>query len=86
MTEAPPSDPGWNWQTTYTTLPEDFFDAAKAAPAPDPRTELFNAPLAGELGLNPAALEGKAGAATFTGQTLPPDTTPIAQALSLIHI
>ena len=80
MTDASPSDPGWNWQTTYTDLPEDFFDAAKAAPAPDPRTELFNTPLARAMGLNPAALEGKAGAATFTGQTLPPDTTPIAQA------
>ena len=72
--------PGFNWQTTYTGLPEGFSEAAQAAPAPDPRTVLLNEPLARELGLDPAALGAEAGAAVFTGQTIPPGATPIAQA------
>ena len=76
----PDAAPGWNWHTTYRDLPEGFSEPAQAAAAPQPRTVFFNAPLASALGLNPVALEDEAGAAVFTGQSIPPGATPMAQA------
>ena len=50
------------------------------APAPAPRVLFFNAPLADELGLDTAALQGEAAAALFAGNTLPETARPVAQA------
>jgi len=74
------ASPGFNWQTTYADLPEGFSDPADAAPAPDPQTVVLNEPLARDLGLDAAALSGETGAAVFTGQSIPPGATPVAQA------
>lgn len=79
-TSTAASAPGWNWHTTYTDLPEGFSEPAEAASAPEPRTVLLNTPLATELGLDADELAGDAGAAVFTGQSIPPGATPIAQA------
>ncbi len=48
--------------------------------APAPRSLFFNTPLAEELGLDTAALEGEAGAALFSGNALPGGAEPVAQA------
>jgi uncharacterized protein YdiU (UPF0061 family) len=50
--------------------------AAVAAPA----LLFFNAPLAAELGLDAAALQGPAGAAVFAGNLVPEGAEPVAQA------
>ncbi len=52
----------------------------KPATAPAPRLLFLNADLAGQLGLDAAALSGDEGAALFAGNTLPEGTQPIAQA------
>lgn len=54
--------------------------AWKPAAAPAPRLLFLNDPLAGELGLDPAALRGADPAALFAGNVLPEGAEPIAQA------
>lgn len=53
---------------------------AQPATAPAPRLLFLNEPLATELGLDTAALQGDDGAALFAGNALPTDAQPIAQA------
>jgi len=50
------------------------------AQVPAPRLCFLNGPLAVELGLDPAALAGEAGAAMFAGNRLPEGAEPVAQA------
>ena len=50
------------------------------AKAPAPQLLFLNAELAGQLGLDAAALSGDEGAALFAGNTLPEGAQPIAQA------
>ncbi len=50
------------------------------APAPAPRLLWLNRPLAGELGLDQAALAGPAGLAMLSGNRLPDGADPLAQA------
>ncbi|MEO7007759.1 MAG: protein adenylyltransferase SelO [Caldimonas sp.] len=45
-----------------------------------PKLLFFNAPLAGELGLDVAMLSGESGTALFAGNTVPEGAEPIAQA------
>lgn len=52
----------------------------KPAAVPAPRLLFLNEPLAGELGLDAAALRGPEGAALFAGNLLPEGAEPIAQA------
>ncbi|AOW15916.1 hypothetical protein LPB72_21305 [Hydrogenophaga crassostreae] len=49
-------------------------------PAPKPQLMALNAELAGELGLNIGALAGADGLAVLSGQALPSDASPVAQA------
>jgi len=57
-----------------------FHVSWKPAVPPEPRLVKFNAPLARDLGLDAAVLEGTAGTAIFSGAALPEGATPIAQA------
>ena len=52
----------------------------KPAAVPEPRLLFLNRPLAEELGLDPAALEGPEGAQVLSGAALPAGAEPIAQA------
>ncbi len=54
--------------------------AAQPAPAPAPRLLFLNDALCDELGIDRAALAGDAGAALFTGNTVPNGAEPLAQA------
>ena len=54
--------------------------AWQPARAPAPRLLFLNEVLAAELGLDPAALQGEAGAQLFSGNALPAGAEPIAQA------
>lgn len=71
---------GWNFDTTYTSLPRPFFRRVAAAKAPEPRLILLNENLARELGLDPEALRGERGAALFSGNEPPPGADSLAMA------
>jgi uncharacterized protein YdiU (UPF0061 family) len=71
---------GWNLECTYTSLPKAFFEPAMPARVTAPKTVLVNHQLAAELGLNLDALPEARVAALFSGQELPPNAQPIAQA------
>jgi serine/tyrosine/threonine adenylyltransferase len=70
----------FGFDNTYSRDLPRAFVAWKPAPVPAPRLLYFNAELAGELGLHADALRGDPGAAVFSGNALPGDAEPIAQA------
>jgi serine/tyrosine/threonine adenylyltransferase len=71
---------GWQFDNTYSRLPEVFFAPAKPAEFRAPRLSVLNHRLAAELGLDLGALPPEAVAALFAGQELPAGSLPIAQA------
>src|SRR5436309_8951517 len=71
---------GWRFDNTYSQLPDDLFIPANPAKVPEARISILNHRLAGELGLDLAALSPDAAAAVFAGQALPVGSRPIAQA------
>jgi uncharacterized protein YdiU (UPF0061 family) len=71
---------GWQFDNTYTRLPEILFAPAGPAGAREPRVAILNYRLADELGLNLRSLAPAQAAALFTGQSLPVGSLPIAQA------
>src|SRR4051794_10571786 len=71
---------GWRFENTYSRLPDDLFTAVNPAKVPEARLSVLNHRLAGELGLDLAALSPDAAAALFAGQVLPVGSRPIAQA------
>ncbi|OBJ71050.1 protein adenylyltransferase SelO [Mycobacterium sp. 1274756.6] len=54
----------------------------QATPAPNPKALVLNAPLATELGLDPAWLTTPAGTGLLVGTTVPDGATPVAQIYS----
>jgi uncharacterized protein YdiU (UPF0061 family) len=69
------------FDNTYARqLGEGFAVPWQPAAAREPRLLFLNEPLALELGLEPTALKGEAGAALFAGNALPAGAEPIAQA------
>jgi uncharacterized protein YdiU (UPF0061 family) len=71
---------GFRFDNSYAREVPGGFVAWRPAVAPQPRLLYLNRPLASELGLEAAALEGEAGAAVFSGNALPQGAEPIAQA------
>jgi serine/tyrosine/threonine adenylyltransferase len=71
---------GWRLNHSYTRLPARLF--ARVSPTAVAKSHLIvlNRPLAEYLGLDPAVLSAPENAEWFTGNTLPPGATPIAQA------
>jgi uncharacterized protein YdiU (UPF0061 family) len=67
------------FQHSYAALPDRFYARVNPAPVADPQLAVFNAPLAGELGLDPGTVAAGA-AAMFSGNQLPEDAMPIAMA------
>ncbi|RMX02821.1 YdiU family protein [Allofranklinella schreckenbergeri] len=73
----------WHLSHTYQTLPPVFYSPGAPADFPQPKTVLFNAPLARDLGLLPAAdaaIDRQAVAEVFAGNRFPEGAGPIAQA------
>ncbi|MFZ4533339.1 MAG: protein adenylyltransferase SelO family protein, partial [Alsobacter sp.] len=68
------------FDNSYARLPEGFFVRVQPAVAPAPRLLLLNRPLAVELGLDPAVLEGPDGVAMLSGARPPVGAEPIAMA------
>ncbi len=65
---------------SYARLPERFHARVAPTPVAAPRLLRLNAPLAEELGLDPALLASEAGVAILAGNALPEDAEPIAMA------
>ena len=62
---------GWQLEHSYARLPEALHTRAAPVPVARPGLAILNEKLAVELGLDPGALAGEAGAAIFAGNRLP---------------
>lgn len=70
----------WNFDHSYTRLPEPFFARVQPVPVDAPVTVLLNRRLAEELGLDSEALMGPEAARMLAGNYCHPSSEPIAQA------
>jgi serine/tyrosine/threonine adenylyltransferase len=70
---------GWRFDNSYSQLPEAFFTRVPPAPVSKPELVVFNASLAGDLGLDADHLR-EHGADLFAGNRIPQGSEPIAQA------
>src|SRR5919112_2469848 len=68
------------FDNTYARLPERFFARVAPTPVRDPRLVRVNAPLATQLGLDPAWLAGDEGVAVLAGNRIAETAEPIATA------
>ncbi len=71
---------GWKFEHSYAQLPDVFFQSAMPAKVPSPGVTILNNALAQQLGLAIEQLSASDAAALLTGQLLPKDACPIAQA------
>ena len=71
---------GFNFQTTYTNLPEPFFSEVSPEPVASPSVVIVNKELASSMGLDFSSLSKKEQSALFSGNQLPKGSTPFAQA------
>ena len=69
---------GWNFEHTYSELPEIFYSSQKLAAVPAPQMVIFNQRLAHTLGLNVDILQTAGD--IFSGASLPDGAKPISQA------
>lgn len=74
-----PTRGGWNFDATYTTLPEKFYTLMDLNPVREPTLVLFNEQLAEALNLEVNELK-QYGAPLFAGNEVPENATPLAQA------
>lgn len=74
------SETGWNFDNSYTSLPESFYVNQNPTPVASPELVILNYPLAASLGLNAKALESREGIEVFAGNRIPESASPIAQA------
>jgi len=71
---------GWRLENSYTGLPEHFFTRINPTPVNDPQLLLFNTDLAKSLGIDLPVNEKGMLAQIFSGNLLPENVNPIAQA------
>jgi uncharacterized protein YdiU (UPF0061 family) len=69
-----------NFDNTYARLPDRFYERIFPALVPDPKIVRINDALAKELQLDPAWLRSADGLAMLSGNQLPKNADPIAQA------
>lgn len=80
MTSSTTISPGWHFQNSYATLPQQLFASVPPTPVAAPQLVLLNKRIAQSLGLDFSAMSPAEIAALFSGNTLPPGAQPIAQA------
>lgn len=80
LRNIPATSLGWNFDNSYTRLPKTFFVKQKPTPVKAPHIVLFNQSLAATLGLNPEMLLEDEASLAFSGNTIPVNAEPIAQA------
>jgi serine/tyrosine/threonine adenylyltransferase len=71
---------GWKFEHSYITLPQDFFIEQHPIKVSNPKLILLNEPLLESLGLNKEALSHAAWGDIFSGNHIPLDAHPIAEA------
>ena len=71
---------GWKFEHSYITLPQDFFVEQQPIKVANPKLILLNEPLLESLGLNKEALSHAAWGNIFSGNHIPLDAHPIAEA------
>ena len=71
---------GWKFEHSYTTLPQDFFVEQEPIKVSNPKLILLNEPLLESLGLNKEALSYAAWGDIFSGNHIPLEAHPIAEA------
>lgn len=79
MNYQEPASAAFAFDNTYARELDGFFVPWQAAEASAPKMLAFNAALAVELGLDPDALSGDAGARLFAGNAPPAGAEPLAQ-------
>lgn len=75
-----PNPMGWQFDNTYSRLPDVLFAEAKPATVAAPQLVILNHRLADDLGLNLNTISPEAAASLFAGQDPPSGSRPIAQA------
>ncbi len=75
----------WRLENTYSQLPETFYTPCRPTPVRDPKLVIFNHPLARALGLSDDSVDearrfAALNPAFFTGNDLPDQSAPLAQA------
>lgn len=76
--DAQPVPP--HFDNSYAALPERFYARTDASPVSAPKLIQVNAPLAGELGIDPGFLRSDDGVAMLAGNRFPATAKPIALA------
>jgi uncharacterized protein YdiU (UPF0061 family) len=76
----PTADLGWNFDNSYTRLPEGLFSRVGPTAVKDPGLVLFNSALAEQLGLRAEGIDHAALAQVLAGNALPAGSEPLAQA------
>ncbi|WP_203334515.1 protein adenylyltransferase SelO [Planococcus beigongshangi] len=71
---------GWNFDNSYTRLPEKFFTKTNPEPAKTPELIIFNEELAETLGFDAKQLQSEDGVKILAGTEIPEGAEPIAQA------
>ncbi|AUO05679.1 hypothetical protein NS115_05145 [Paenibacillus jamilae] len=71
---------GWNFDNSYSRLPESMFTKLNPNPVRSPKLIILNHPLAVSLGLNENALQRDDAVAMLAGNQVPEGATPLAQA------
>ncbi|THF81682.1 protein adenylyltransferase SelO [Cohnella fermenti] len=71
---------GWNFDNSYSRLPESYYSRIEPTPVRSPRLLVLNEPLAESLGLNAGALRQEGQTAALAGNRIPEGAAPLAQA------
>ncbi|WP_138750939.1 protein adenylyltransferase SelO [Paenibacillus sinopodophylli] len=71
---------GWNFDNSYSLLPETLFTRMSPPPVSSPKIIVLNDRLAASLGLNAEELRSTEGAAMLAGNLIPEGAAPLAQA------
>ncbi|KPC77892.1 hypothetical protein ADL26_01440 [Thermoactinomyces vulgaris] len=71
---------GWNFDNSYTRLPQSFFTLHEPTPVRSPKLVILNEQLATSLGLEIEALQSEDGVAVLAGNRIPEGAMPLAQA------
>ncbi|UOR13932.1 protein adenylyltransferase SelO [Halobacillus amylolyticus] len=71
---------GWNFDNSYSCLPELFFESSEATPVRSPELVVLNKSLAKSLGLDVKKLQSEEGIEVFAGNQISEGALPIAQA------
>lgn len=73
-------NPGWNFDNSYSRLPEIYYTKMKFNPVENPHAVILNQQLAITLGLQPDLLESQEVINVFAGNENPEGGLPLAQA------